>query len=29
MARLNHPNVVTVYVGMSEGQPFLAMELVD
>ncbi|MEJ7730846.1 MAG: serine/threonine-protein kinase [Polyangiaceae bacterium] len=30
MARLAHPNVVTVYdAGMHEGQVFLAMELVD
>ncbi len=30
MARLSHPNVVTVYdVGESEGRVFIAMELVD
>jgi len=30
MARLAHPNVVTVYeVGCVDGQPFIAMELVD
>jgi tetratricopeptide (TPR) repeat protein/predicted Ser/Thr protein kinase len=30
MARLSHPNVVTVYdVGMIEGRVFIAMELVD
>jgi len=29
-ARLNHPHVVTIfYVGRHEGEPFLAMELVD
>ena len=30
MAKLAHPNVVTVYdVGVFQGQPYLAMELVD
>jgi tetratricopeptide (TPR) repeat protein len=30
MAKLSHPNVVTVYeVGRWEGRPFIAMELVD
>ena len=30
MARLSHPNVVQVYeVGVDDGRPFIAMELVD
>jgi tetratricopeptide (TPR) repeat protein len=30
MARLSHPNVVTVYdIGATEGHPFVAMELVE